>query len=474
MAQDINAGSLVGTEKWVRLTPDELWSIPYGEVKKVQLETAKRKFDDLVTRIPMLRKLATEQGVDAISDIDDIAKLLFRHNVYKSYPMSVLENGDFQRLTRWLNGLTTFDLTNLDASHCETIDEWIDLLDSKTEIRAIHSSGTTGKLSFLPRSEGEYSRLHLEIWRHYYEGFREEGENRIDGMEKMPIINPSYSSGALAGQRQLTQIIKHWHKGSGVPVISLIPARMSADAVSLGGRIRAAEARGELGQLRISEKLLSRREEFLRQAKEAPDRMGAFLDAIAQFRGQQVIMFGVLPLYFDMAVGAKKKGLDTMFAPTSLITMGGGNKGRDLPEGWERTLFNFLGRTVPNSYGMSEIMGGAVHGCREGNYHLQPWLILYLLDPKSGQILPRTGVVTGRLGLFDTLTSTYWGGFLSGDEVTISWDDAEPCRCGRIGPYLHPAIRRYSEKEGGDDKVTCAGAPEAQDKAIEFLLDIAG
>jgi hypothetical protein len=154
--------------------------------------------------------------------------------------------------------------------------------------------------------------------------------------------------------------------------------------------------------------------------------------------------------------------------------MGGGTKGRVLPEGWQETLFGFLGQTVRNSYGMSEMMGGAVRGCRQGNYHLQPWVILYLLDPKSGAILPRQGVKTGRFGFFDTLASTYWGGFLSGDEVTISWDDAVPCACGRIGPYLHPLIRRYSEQEGGDDKVSCAGSPEAQDKAIEFLLSIAG
>jgi hypothetical protein len=45
----------------------------------------------------------------------------------------------------------------------------------------------------------------------------------------------------------------------------------------------------------------------------------------------------------------------------------------------------------------------------------------------------------------------------------------QPCRCGRLGPYLHPTIQRYSELEGGDDKIMCSGAPEAHDKAMEFL-----
>jgi hypothetical protein len=73
---------------------------------------------------------------------------------------------------------------------------------------------------------------------------------------------------------------------------------------------------------------MSRREEFLAQAKEAPHRMGAFLDAIAQLQGQRVMMFGTVPLYYDMAIAAAAKDLKHMFAANSLIAMGGGTKGR--------------------------------------------------------------------------------------------------------------------------------------------------
>ena len=49
-----------------------------------------------------------------------------------------------------------------------------------------------------------------------------------------------------------------------------------------------------------------------------------------------------------------------------------------------------------------------------------------------------------------------------------------PCDCGRRGPYVHPEISRYSDLKNGDDKINCAGAPEAHDRAIEFLLDRSG
>jgi hypothetical protein len=457
------------------LIPNELWGIPEEEIRRLQLESLKMRFADLLPRVPMLRKLATEQGIETIRTVDDAAPLLFRHNVYKSYPLSFLEKGEFQKLTRWLDGLTAFDLSRLDASQCGGIDDWIDLFDRETEIRMIHSSGTSGKLSFLPRSEGEFVKLHLKVLSHIYEGFGEEGDNVIKGMDELPIINPTYASGSLMAQRQLEHVAKFWHRGSGVPIVSLNPSRISADALSLAGRVQAAEARGELGQLKLSAKLLARREEFVRQAKETPARMEAFLDEIAKLKGCKVLMYGVLGPYYDLMLAGRKRGMNRLFDSGSLILMGGGTKGRDMAAGWENDLFEFLGvpeSSVRQGYGMSEIIGGGVRRCRGGHFHLQPWIILYQLEPTTGEILPRKGVVTGRLGVFDLLASTHWGGFLSGDEATITWD--QPCACGRNGPYLDATIRRYSESEGGDDKVTCAGAPAAQDRAVQFLLDSAG
>lgn len=242
----LDAAALVG------LTPNELWGIPAAEIAELQLTGLKDRFERLVTRIPALRKLAAEQGIERIAEIDDAAALLFRHNVYKSYPLSFLEKSDFRRLTRWLDGLTTFDLSQLDASHCESIDEWIEFLDRNTEIRVIHSSGTSGKLSFLPRSEAEFAELHLKWQHHFFEGFGDEGEHIVEGIERLPIVTPSYRFGALGQQRMIEHIAKYWHRDAEVPIVALHPTRMSADALSLGGRLLAAEAKGELGQFQSS------------------------------------------------------------------------------------------------------------------------------------------------------------------------------------------------------------------------------
>jgi hypothetical protein len=110
--------------------------------------------------------------------------------------------------------------------------------------------------------------------------------------------------------------------------------------------------------------------------------------------------------------------------------------------------------------------------CSEDKYHFPPLAIPYLLDPNTGKQLPRKDRTTGRLALFDLLPDSYWAGFISGDEVTVGgWE--KPCRCGRTGFYVDSDIHRYSEKQGGEDKILCSGAPEAHDSAIAFLAEYA-
>jgi hypothetical protein len=185
------------------------------------------------------------------------------------------------------------------------------------------------------------------------------------------------------------------------------------------------------------------------------------------------VLLGVWGVQYDMAVEAQKRGLKKLFHPESIALPGGGNKGRVFPEGYRDFIAEMFGVRAPlrPNYGMSEVLS-VTRLCPGGHYHLYPYLVPYVLDPKTGVPAPRNGVQTGRFGLFDLNPFTHWGGFLTGDEVTLSWGDTAPCACGRQGPYLHENIRRYSDKEGGDDKTTCAGTSEAHDKALEFLFEL--
>ena len=91
-----------------------------------------------------------------------------------------------------------------------------------------------------------------------------------------------------------------------------------------------------------------------------------------------------------------------------------------------------------------------------------------MLDPDSGQPKPRSGVQVGRAAYFDLVPDSYWGGFVTGDEVTAHWD---VCACRRTTPHIDAKIVRYSEKRSGDDKITCAAAADAHGAALDFLSE---
>jgi hypothetical protein len=452
----------------------EMFSIPLAAQRDLHLEAARGRFDDLVDRIPLVRRLADEQGVTRLNTLEDLGLLLAPHSASKSYPLSFVENARFDRLTQWLQGFTAHDLSGVAMGGCESLDDWIDALDAQTPLRVVHSTGTSGKLSFLPR-DLETSRQYTPGYLRQFDPFGDEPGRLAGAVAETPVLYLQYRRGAYGQQRLLDGLQRDLFGGAAEMIVALHPGRFSADAVSLVGRIRAAEARGDLRRDGLGRTLLDKREALLEAQRQAEADLEAFLDVLgARFRGARVSLMGHLPQLHKLAAAALARGYENLFAPESFAAGGGGLKGVALPADWQDTIHRFLGPVRPTpGYGMSELVG-VMRPCREGHFHLPPWIIPFLLDPLTGQQLPREGVRTGRFGVFDLNASGYWGGCITGDEVTLSWGDTAPCPCGRIGPYVHSDIRRYTEAEGGDDKITCAGAPQAYDRALEFVVSAGG
>jgi hypothetical protein len=437
-------------ETIIECDSETMYGMPLTDIAQLQLAGVRKRFADLVGRIPMLTRLAAAQGIETISRLEDIAPLLVPHSAYKSYPMGFLEKSQFVKLTRWLDGLTSFDLSKIDAGKCTSIDAWIDLLDSQTEIRVAHSTGTSGKLTFLPRSTREFPAI-VSGWRRIFDPFRSEPPRLGARPEVAPTLFLQYRRGAMALHRLLDAIESDVYSGDESMVLAVNRGRFSADVASIAGRLRAA---------------------FLVDQQGAPARIKAFLDeAVARFSGKPVAILANPPMLFNIASAGLERGMENIFARDSYIQAGGGLKGHKLPDDWQKAVLRFFGaERLSPGYGMSEVVASTSRDCPQGNYHLPPWMIPYQLDPSSGKLLPRRGSGVGRLGLFDLNAQTYWGGFLSGDEVKLNWGDEAPCACGRTGAYMYPDLRRYSEQEGGDDKISCAGVADAHEKAMEFIL----
>jgi hypothetical protein len=447
-------------------SPDVLYSLDPAQVEEFRLAAAQTRFAAMRPAVAFLDRLAANQHLEEIETLDDLVPLLFQHTVYKAYPLSVLERSQFGKLTSWLGQLTSHQL-DVDASGVTSIDDWLDLLDATSPMRVSHTSSTSGKLSFLPRSVAEIEP-YMKATRQYHLGFGDEPSVDLFGRE-LPIIRFGYRYTYDSTGRHLPRLIEVV-AGSAERCMATYPGKLSADMLSLAGRVQAAEARGELGRLELNPALLARRGELRDFQEHKADHLRDFVTGIKErFGGQQVLMLGALPHYMDAALEGERLGIVDVFRADSTYLLGGGFKNTAAPERWEERLTGFLGvGQLRECYGMQESLAPA-RRCPGDHYHVPPYLIPFALDPDSGEPRARHGVQTGRFAFLDLLVQSYWGGLITGDEVTIHWD--EQCSCGRTGAFIDRGISRYSDKVTGDDKISCARIPEAHDKAVDYLVN---
>ena len=446
---------------WTYRSWGDLMSIPREEREKLQLEAVRINFRRLRDRIPALKKLADRQGVEAIDKIEDVLPVCFDHRVLKNYPIQIIENRDFPKLTQWLGKLTAHDLSRIDLTGLKTIEEWLGRLEAFGML-VTYSSGTTGKLSFVPRSYDEFGP-----WKfHYYNvTLAASGVNCWDN--HLPTFFPGYRGGYQTMLKMMT-LFNREMAGGDANYYTLYDTHSPADLMALSGRLQSAEDKGEIASLGLDPALLEQRQQMLAQGRSRDGDLEAwFGKLIHQFKGQRVKIGGTFADLYRVAKAGLDKGMTCEFAPGSVLMGGGGMKGyKDAPDDWEDQVKTFFG--VPrmgNQYGFSECIGNAPL-CEEGYFHLPPYSVPFLMDPE-GNCLPREGVQKGRFVLVDPIPQSYWGGFTSGDEVTIHWD--EDCACGWKSPRIAKTIRRFAENEGGDDKITCAGSQQAYNEFMEFV-----
>jgi hypothetical protein len=429
-------------------------------MERLQLGAIRYRFEALRGRVKALDILIRETGVHEIGSFADAVQLLLPHGIYKSYPDRWLVQGHFGRMTGWLQSFTTCDLSPALQGDCETIDGWLDGLDTRTALRLCHSSGTTGKLSFFPRGAADVEagktifRLNLAQW------FDKEGASLWDYDFNVVHLAPRRGRAGIA--RSVKQIESILVPPGAMYVLDDSPA--SVDVQFFLSRTQDAMRRGTTVGMEITPYIAARLDEQRARTENIRGDYQRLHDLlVGPLQGQFTMVFGGTPMLWALAkFGLELGGRGVLDAGGGHMVTAGGLKGQKLDDGWEDGLRRYFGRaTVSEAYGMTEIIGGATR-CRAGRFHCPPWLIPFVLDRDSGHLLPREGVQSGRAAFFDLTPRTHWGGVISADLLIMSW---EPCACGRTTPHLGPEITR--QLDGSDDGLTSATSREAIAALVE-------
>lgn len=451
--------------QWVHFPVSELFGLDPADLADVQLHWMQKRFTDLLPRLPVLQQHAAQQNVNEIRNLNAGAAALFTHTMYKSYPTALIEKKDFAGLTRWLQRLTTNDLSKVDMKGVDDIDGWLERLD-QAGMFVFHSTGTSGNLSFFPRSkveepawaEGTYKML---------EAFTGQDMHGVH----LPVFWPAYRGGRQAGMR-LIEYFGPRLAGSEQEYHSLFDEKMSADFMAIAMRLKRARDRNDLKTMDLLKAAFMTKGAVLTLPAKRGKLTKEFFDMMMRdYKGRRVFLMAQATDLLDIARVGLQNGVRGLFAPDSVFLTGGGFKGQQVEANWREMLKEFYGINEVNmSYGMTELNVYNI-GCKNGHYHVFPWNIPFVIDPVGGMPLPRQGVQTGRAGYFDTLAQTYWGGILTGDRVTIHFD--EDCGCGWKGPFIDDNVRRFSELTGGEDIVSCAAVQTAYTDAAELYAELA-
>ncbi|MBW8754973.1 MAG: hypothetical protein JF595_12635 [Sphingomonadales bacterium] len=415
------------------LSHSRVHSVPREEAEAVQLAALNLRLEQRRAQIVMLGKLAEAQGITCFAALEDAAPLLFTHDVYKSYPTSLLAKQRFDQLTKWLGRLTPYDLSGVDTAGCASIDAWLERLREQTELDVATSSGTSGTMSFFPKSQRDYRTSVRMLRMNLTQTFGEESDPAAFD-EAYHVLTPFYRDGHSTTARLPHYFLDVFCKGDASLLHTALPYKASADLMWMAARLRAAQAKGDGTRVDVPESLLARRAEWETLQTEMPRLQMAFVsEMIPQLTGERVMALGITAMFFEIARNGLETGAGAAFAPGSAVVGGGGGKGMVLPDDAEETIARFFGvERMRGSYGMTE-QNFYLNNCEHDRYHIPPWVVVLLLDGETGQPLPREGVQTGRASFFDVSQDGAWGGIFRAATTRSPAPPRPPRRAKRWG-----------------------------------------
>jgi hypothetical protein len=419
-------------------------SAPQAVIDRLDLRFRERR-----EQVPVLRQRAGAEGVDEVRALEDLVPLLFPHTVYKSYPASLVDQGRWAQLNRWLDS-TSAHRVDVDVAGVADLDGWLERLVAAGHFVAA-SSGTSGKSSFLDKSAAD-----LDAARdNHLRSLREAG---VLPDNSWHVVSLAPDSGNVVGRRMKQMLLDGFARPDHLPGFEAAPQTEAHQAyMARRTALRRALADGTANP----DEVAAVEAESARRQEETERLLGHYAEHVLQRRSDRLLFGTMMAMAWRFTETLRVRGgRPGDLTGANAIFMAGGTKGVVLPPDHVAQITAMLNvdraRFVQH-YSMQEINLG-LPSCVQGRYHPRPDLVVLVLD-EPGEALARVsdGQAEGRAAFFDFSIDGRWGGTISGDRIRV---DFAGCPCGRVGPSVFPDVTRFATLADAD-KITCAGTMDA-------------
>jgi hypothetical protein len=443
-------------ERLTRLVEAEnRYDIPFAELRNAQIAAMNERFLERQNQIKLLAHRAKEAGISAVRSHEEAVKLLLPHTAYKSYPESVLIQQRWDRLSKWLDTVSTYRVPVDKVASAVGVDDWVDKLSANGFFVSC-SSGTTGKSAMLVASQKDMDWCKTEAVVAYTwgSGVKAARDRRIFGLA--PIAKVPRNTATASAYTAALQDPNYPRFEYPVP-----PITVGALTQMVVLRKAIADGTAKPGDIAEYNAVSASRQ------KAIDDAVGITAQAVIEARRSKLHLSGLWAGIYNVAKAVRDMGFSAKdFHPENSIYVGGGLKRAKLPDDYREFVyetFNIQAERNYQNYSMQELQSGMPRCRKGGRYHVPPWVVPLILDKSGDNLLPMAkGEYEGRAAFFDLSLDGRWGGVISGDKISI---DFNPCACGSKGPSIRDTIVRYADLEG-DDKIGCAGTVDAYVRGV--------
>lgn len=432
---------------------DDCYDIAPGELLPLQIEAANERLAGQIDKIGLLRNRADTSDVHEICEPADLVPLLFAHTAYKSYSEGWLTEGQWDRMGRWLNTVSTRPVDNVNLDGVDTLDGWINQLESIGHYLSC-SSGTTGKPAMLSGTEGDIAFS---------------AQANAAGIVWALDLKPSTQRKFFGIGPQFAAPRENAIRDAMIAAIApdVEPFQFGSEPITVGAMVEMIVLRRKIaeGMARPSE-LAAFEQLATKRAAEMADSSETTVDALINARNHPIMISGMFGQLYPIAEAVRAKGFSgNSFHGENTMFVAGGLKGAVLPENYREYIletFNVTEDRMYHMYSMREI-NSTFPLCKAERYHISPWVMILPLDVSGENLLDAgEGDIEARAAFMDLSIEGRWGGIISGDKVSVSFSQ---CACGHQGPTVAREIMRFADLPDGD-KISCAGSIDAYVRGV--------